>query len=363
MKKRKTIIITLTEQCNLNCSYCYERNKSSRTMPIETIKHIILDEMRQEPKYDSYIISLFGGEPFIVFDTIKEIVTWMRGQRFEQEYVFFVSTNGTLIHGHVQSWLVRNLDIVKIGLSLDGDRITHNFCRDNSFDDIDLDFYRNHYAKQGVKMTVSPNTLPHLYDSVVFCHDIGLYSDCSLATGVDWSDAENVDILERELDRLIEFYMSHLDLKACSMLGRSVMSISNRGAERVTHCGAGQSTCAYDVNGVRYPCQYFMPLAIGEECASSFLRMEEHQLAAMRATLPDACKHCTVRAACNLCIGSNYAETGNLYSVNDSLCKLTKIIIKKRAAFRKKLLEAGVLHLDKVQTQRLIDSIKLIEDM
>lgn len=364
MKKRKTIIITLTEQCNLNCSYCYEHNKSSRNMPLETVKRIISDEMQQEPaKYDSYVFSLFGGEPFLVFDKIKEIVAWMREQNFKQKYVFFASTNGTLVHGAVQSWLLQNFDLFKIGLSLDGDRATHNSCRCNSFDDIDLDFYKEHYAKQGVKMTVTPRTLSHLYDGVVFCHDIGLYTDCSLATGLDWSGVENASILEQELDRLIEFYMSHLGLRACSMLGRSVIRVADRGAEREIHCGAGQSMCAYDVNGVRYPCQYFMPLAIGAEHSATFLRMGTDEFAAMHNTLADACKLCPVRAICNLCIGFNYASTGNPYSIDASLCTLTKVIIRKRAALRKKLLETNALHLDEAQTQRLVESIRIIENM
>lgn len=42
----KTIALTLSEKCNLNCVYCYEHNKDYSVMPYETaieaIKSILI---------------------------------------------------------------------------------------------------------------------------------------------------------------------------------------------------------------------------------------------------------------------------------------------------------------------------------
>ena len=37
----KQVTLVLTEKCNLNCTYCYENNKSRRTMSWEIAKKII----------------------------------------------------------------------------------------------------------------------------------------------------------------------------------------------------------------------------------------------------------------------------------------------------------------------------------
>ncbi len=43
---QKTVMITLTENCNLSCSYCYEHNKTKSMMKIETAKEIIDYELK-----------------------------------------------------------------------------------------------------------------------------------------------------------------------------------------------------------------------------------------------------------------------------------------------------------------------------
>lgn len=41
LMKRKVVQITITEACNLNCIYCYEKNKDFRKMEIPLAKSII----------------------------------------------------------------------------------------------------------------------------------------------------------------------------------------------------------------------------------------------------------------------------------------------------------------------------------
>ena len=41
----KIIILTLTNQCNLRCTYCYEHNKETRTMELQTALDIIERDM------------------------------------------------------------------------------------------------------------------------------------------------------------------------------------------------------------------------------------------------------------------------------------------------------------------------------
>lgn len=40
MLNKKTIMLTITEHCNLNCLYCYEKNKSLKTMSMNTAQKL-----------------------------------------------------------------------------------------------------------------------------------------------------------------------------------------------------------------------------------------------------------------------------------------------------------------------------------
>ena len=46
--KVKTISVILTESCNLNCSYCYEKYKNPRNMNAEKTVEIIEKELNED---------------------------------------------------------------------------------------------------------------------------------------------------------------------------------------------------------------------------------------------------------------------------------------------------------------------------
>ena len=77
----------------------------------------------------------------------------------------------------------------------------HNINRSNSYDDIDLDFFLEMYPAQDVKMTISKDTLPNLAEGVIELHHKGFLVSCNLAYQIDWSAEENVEILNRELNK------------------------------------------------------------------------------------------------------------------------------------------------------------------
>ena len=73
----KSITITLTQRCNLACTYCYEHHKSNKTVDINEAKRIIDIELSNRHNIDSFEFDLFGGEPFLAFDLIKEITAYI----------------------------------------------------------------------------------------------------------------------------------------------------------------------------------------------------------------------------------------------------------------------------------------------
>lgn len=359
----KTVTLTLTESCNLRCSYCYEDNKSPRNMTFEIAKKIIDLELAMDDGAKAINFELFGGEPFLHFDIIKNIVEYLRLKKDVKPFKLFVTTNGTLVHGEVQNWLAENKCFIGCGLSLDGTKEMHDINRDNSFDLIDLDFFVKTYPLQPIKMTISKETLPSLFEGVKFCHEKGFLVNCNLAYGIDWSDECNCVVLERELKKLIDYYIENPQIKPCSILDSDI-KVAAYDTNTVTTrkwCGAGTHMHTYDVDGEVYPCQFFTPLSAGIEKSKASKDLTFYE------EIPDKlldtkCVDCVVKTICPTCYGSNYISTGSLYRKDDNMCKLTKITMLARTYFRAMQLEKNQLHLSESEETALIMSIVKIQE-
>ncbi len=357
----RSITLTLTGSCNLRCTYCYECNKNSKHLSFELARDILKSEL---DKIDDKIIyiELFGGEPFLEFDLITKIYDYLDTYYKAKNWIIFVTTNGTLIHAEVQEWLKKHKKLI-CGLSIDGTKQMQDLNRSDSFDLIDLNFFLQTYPNQSVKMTISKETLPMLSEGVIYLHKLGFGINCNLAFGIDWSSEENKIILERELKKLIDFYIANPNIKPCSMLN---FPIEHLGFERKTNkikkwCGTGTHMKTFYVNGEAYPCQFFMPLSDTNRKPIKYGELNvEDEIPIER--FDKKCQTCPILEACPTCFGSNYMATGNIYSKDPNLCELTKIIIKARSYFRALQWEKGQLHLTKVREQALLRSIKLIQE-
>ena len=142
-------------------------------MSFETAKMIVDKEMKMNDGYTSVIFELFGGEPFLAFKVVKQIVEYLEETYSDGERKFFcyLTTNGTLVKAEQKEWLLKHQKTVGCGLSLDGPQKLHDINRCNSFKDIDLDFFLKTYPTQSVKMTISKETLPYLYECVTFAQN------------------------------------------------------------------------------------------------------------------------------------------------------------------------------------------------
>lgn len=291
--------------------------------------------------FDEIEFDLFGGEPFIEFDLVKQIIEYISYHPSTLPRIVFATTNGTLLTPEIKDFLTSHTDIFQCGISYDGTPAMQNINRSNSADDIDLDFFAKTYPNQGLKMTISTLSLPTLCDGVIFLHNTGFKEiNCNLAYNIDWSDEKNKKVLERELFKLIEFYLDNPQIEPCSILGSPISPVAYETKFR-RWCGAGVEMATYDVFGNRYPCQFFMPLSCGEEKAKQAKELIFYDKEIPVECIEEKCKQCKIHAICPTCFGANYVSTGNIYVHDDSLCALTKITALARSYFRAKQWEAG----------------------
>ena len=321
-ERNKSVTLTVTEACNLNCTYCYENHKSRNKMSADTAKRILDYELNLDDGFKGVTIDFFGGEPFLEFELIREVAEYIWSREYKKPYTMFVSSNGTLIHGEIKEWLLQHKGQFSVGLSFDGTELMQNVNRSNSSDQIDVDFFHRTYPDQGVKMTISLDTLPHLYEGVRFLQDKGFIVNCNLAYGLDWSDERLCKILEDQLMKLINHYVDNIRISPCSMLNMEIGSAAYN-LEYTKWCGAGTQMKVYSPEGKLYPCHYFQPLSVGNELAEKSLKIDFSESGRL---MDPECKDCPILSVCPTCYGSNFASTGDVRKKDRNLCKLTKII-------------------------------------
>jgi radical SAM protein with 4Fe4S-binding SPASM domain len=314
---RCTLMLTLTQNCNLQCRYCYEPTKSARDMSLQTAQEAIIKCMESvDDEYDAVEIDFFGGEPMLAFDLIREIVDWFHTRPWPKGYTFFISTNGTILTEEMKAWLVER-KCITVGLSMDGNKVAHDLSRDNSYDRVmkNLPFFMQHWGEQPVKMTFCAETIPYVADSIIEMEEMGILRFSANVVFEDiWGTPEQksalLEVYAQQLDRLVGYYAAHPDLFPASIVDRAPEVLhfgehtKQQGDDCVRFCGAGHGMAMVDVEGNWYPCHRFAPWITGRPAPEGVVN---HQA----AWKPEKCAECRLVAACPTCVGFNWQENGD----------------------------------------------------
>lgn len=321
MNYKKEIQITISEDCNLNCIYCYEKSKSHNVINEKNAQELIRNEL-SSPGLKQAIIYFHGGEIALHFDVIKRICEWVWKQKFEPEIKFAASTNGTLIHEDIKKWLELHSTDFQIGLSLDGTKEMHDINRNNSFDKIDVQFFKSTWPNQPVKMTISPLTIDKTAEGIIYIISQGLYVSANLAYGCEWGQDKLKKAYAKELSKLADFFISNPEIelpkrplcKNIELIGKYVLS--HKPQKHVKWCGTGEFMVCYSPEGNKYPCQMFMPSSGNEKI--NIPPIENIQIIS-------SCKSCCILSICPSCYGYNFINTGIISKAPDGLCDYTKL--------------------------------------
>ena len=129
----KELYLQISHQCNLRCSYCYAEGGhfgGPAAMMDETTAQqavdFLLDSAGSE---DICSLNFDGGEPFLNFELVRRMVDYAGGEakKRDKRLSLNISSNGTLLTEENVRYLKSNR--FSLGLSIDGDRPTHNRAR------------------------------------------------------------------------------------------------------------------------------------------------------------------------------------------------------------------------------------------
>jgi uncharacterized protein len=124
----QSLVMNLTNQCNLSCTYCYEFGEDKvatpegkpKFMDIDTAKASVDFLLAESSGRRSVHITFFGGETLMNFPLLKQVVTYATERTTEQGRTvdFSLTTNATLLTPAIIEFLSEN----KIGVtvSMDG---------------------------------------------------------------------------------------------------------------------------------------------------------------------------------------------------------------------------------------------------
>lgn len=320
---RKHIFLSITERCNLNCVYCFEKSKRKDVMSFEKAIEIIEREMYDE-ETDDLDIDFMGGEPFLEFDLIKRICEYVWSRKWPIKYRFTAATNGTLVHGTIKDWLRAHNTQFLCFLSIDGIKEAHDINRTNSFDRIDVKFFRDVWPNRKAKMLCSKESLRYLAESVKYLHSLGFPEiELKLAYSFDWRDEEKMKLLIEQYKILCDYYVEHIEYKPVSLLNMDMAELNYAGKTIKKWCTCGIETCSYEMDGTKFPCRYYQDLVRYNKV--NLEEMWNVDYYNIQETLKGKCRQCLLRDLCRTCYAYNMDSYGDYGIKNDYSCHMTKI--------------------------------------
>ncbi len=361
----KALCLNIVHDCNLKCSYCFaeegEYKGCRKTMTAETSKKAIDFVIKNSGSRRNIEIDLFGGEPLMAMDVIKETVSYAREQEkiFNKVIRFTMTTNSTLLNDEIIRYIDENMG--NIVLSIDGRKEVNDKVRvradgTGSYDAIlpkikkmvenrdktkqyyvrgtftrqNLDFFQDikHLADLGFKeISVEPVVLPEENSLSLRKEDLPVI--------FEQYDMLYEDMLQREKDgNNFKFYHFNIDLQG----GPCVY-------KRISGCGAGHEYVAVTPDGDIYPCHQFVGnedfklgnLADGtlsEEIADTFKAAHIYN--------KPKCRECWARFYCSGgCQANNYNFNKDIHVPYEVGCEMQKKRVECSIALKVKMMESN----------------------
>lgn len=147
LKIPKTVILSVTQKCNLSCRGCYAINNShGNQLDTREIQRII----KEATRLGSYFFVITGGEPLMVPGLISILTK-------NKSALFILITNGTLVNERTVLQLKESWNILPV-ISVDGDRNdveyrrnSHTWLKIQSA----LSLFRSHHIAFGVSIMLT----------------------------------------------------------------------------------------------------------------------------------------------------------------------------------------------------------------
>lgn len=344
----KAVCLNIIHACNLRCKYCFadegEYNGHKGKMSLETAKKAIDYVVKRSGPRKNIEIDLFGGEPTMMMETIKEIIAYARENeaKWNKRIRFTMTTNATLLTDEMMDYMDKELE--NIILSIDGrkevnDKVRIRFDGKGSYDQI-LPNIKKMVAKRDktkahtVRGTFTRENLD-FYEDVKMMVDEG-FREISIEPVV-LEDGHPLALRKEDLPKIFESYDKLYDeLVQKKAEGKEFnfyhFKVDLNGGpcvyKRISGCGAGFEYVAITPQGEVYPCHQF----VGKEEYKLGSIYDDSYNADLGMSFKKAhiynkpkCRNCWARFYCSGgCQANNIAFNNDINNPYDIGCQMQK---------------------------------------
>ncbi len=278
----QTLVMNLTNQCNLSCQYCYEFGADKvatpegkpKFMDLETAKASVDFLLAQSEGRRSIHITFFGGETLMNFPLLKQVVAYAneRAAGESRHIDFSLTTNATLLTPAIIEFLSENG--IGVTVSMDGPKEMHDRLRvfsngRGSYDIIEpkvRDLIQNHRTRPitaRVTLTAGVSDVITIFRHLK--HDLGFH-EVGFAP-VTSSQNQLYTIGNKGMDRVLEQFHVLADEYLEYALRGEAHGFSNvsdtlaelcQGVNKSHPCGAGLGLLGVGPSGDIAPCHRFV---------------------------------------------------------------------------------------------------------
>lgn len=300
------LCIWLTENCNLKCSYCYERHQAvpfDRERVQDTVLRLFVENHMDLRSGVQHGIFFFGGEPLLEYDQMVAFIEWLETE-IQRPFRYHITTNGTLLTAERAQYLAdKHFGML---LSIDGDREAM-LARSNSYDAAVAAL--EHVWAAGLhpeaNMTFTPSQMHRATTNIQHVVDLGFRSynlNQQSRAEYDFSEVYNV-LLE-----VFRYHMEHLHGEGIrtSALAKAFRAIELR-EQQGGVCGAGKGFVAISPVGDVYPCHKLIQVR-ATRLAAYGEQLDENKRGWWRTFDPQQNEACDVCPAKGLCAGTCGAD-------------------------------------------------------
>ena len=278
----QTLVINLTNQCNLSCQYCYEYGEDKVATPEGKAKFMELETAKQSVDFlftesagrNSVHITFFGGETLMNFPLLKEIVDYSRAGAAARgvSIDYSLTTNATLLRPDIIEYLTNNA--IGVTVSMDGPKEMNDQLRvfangKGSYDIIVpkvKELLKHHNTRpiaarvtltNGVKDVIK--IFRHLKDEIGF-HEVG-FAPVTTSPNRLYAINENGlnDVLAQFETLAYEYrdYALRNELHGFSNVSDTLSEL-HQGISKSHPCGAGLGLLGVGPSGDISPCHRFV---------------------------------------------------------------------------------------------------------
>lgn len=339
--KISKVELFLTDECNMDCSYCFVETKFSHRKMSDVVAtkalQLVFGQHQPPPQV---FLTLFGGEPFLNFPLLQNVVMAAEEQAAatNTRVRFNLTTNGTLLDEERLSFC--RAHEVAILLSIDGLREAHDAHR--VFPDgrgtwqatvSKIPLLRKYQPWIGAKMTIPPDQVGAALGGVRCLADLGVNQLLlGPATGIGWS-AMQLNGLERELHRVASWYFGLPGTIRPGKFRINYRDLECGENEHLWGCRAGRTTVSIAADGTILPCSKIAGVkglaevfALGNVDDGITNNLLREILCGWRPAARVQCRRCENRTVCmGGCYATNYSATGDPFLPAPEECSSTRV--------------------------------------